>query len=202
MKKIEKDEIIPSYLIQRGKVNKFGDEYNTYAVFDFVNLDYMGSSEFEWGALPKSLNHIYQNKDKFILKESDIQSADGRKLFLFCHKDNYDYVENTFKHHIENNVRTKEYTDIKRAFKPLNEKDKSEVNFWWDIEYCFMGILGDQEMAENFNKAFENSYQRKQEFLKLKSKPAQEEFSDKVAKESRENRARLNSKISTYQQNL
>lgn len=40
------------YLVQRGKIRHPLVEGR---FSDAVNLDYMGSAEFEWGALPKSL---------------------------------------------------------------------------------------------------------------------------------------------------
>ena len=52
------------YLIQRGK---FESRDFKEGIDSILKFDYMGSSEFEWGALPKSLQAIRDKKEDYVL---------------------------------------------------------------------------------------------------------------------------------------
>ena len=122
------------YLLQRGVFKKQFN--NSKGIDGNVELDYMGSSEFEWGALPKSLRRICDNLSQYIwfkhpkfehIQYLAIKQDDQLEAFLTAH-----CVET-----YPQQYRTKEYTSICDAVN--NRKDKRSVcelpNIWWDIEH-------------------------------------------------------------------
>ena len=94
-----------SYLIQRLKaptqhVNQFsfGGGYTNGGladdsmdlIRDIWSFDYMGSAEFEWGAVPKALNKISQNKGKYI---TSLFNVGGKDIYIIAHKDWIEEIE-------------------------------------------------------------------------------------------------------------
>ena len=51
------------YLIQRGKFNRYGEGLTGKA--GVIDLDYMGSAEFEFGAIPRSFRRIMHNFENY-----------------------------------------------------------------------------------------------------------------------------------------
>lgn len=51
-------QIRPTYLLQRGHVDQFWKPDEKIKTGDYIKFDYMGASEFEWGALPKFQREI------------------------------------------------------------------------------------------------------------------------------------------------
>lgn len=65
-------------LIQRGTFET--REYKT-GIDSILKFDYMGSSEFEWGALPKSLGRIRENIDSYTYLDVPIKD---KVITVFC----------------------------------------------------------------------------------------------------------------------
>ena len=72
------------YLIQRGIINRYGNEYNTYSVSDFVGLEYMGHAEYEFGTIGNSLRYIAKEKDTYSLVKTDIVNPNKKTLYIFA----------------------------------------------------------------------------------------------------------------------
>ncbi|MBO5142936.1 MAG: hypothetical protein J6C46_08140 [Clostridia bacterium] len=68
-------------LIQRGHVQK--DIATPNQIDSLVHWDYMGSYEFEAGALPGSLVRILHNFQQYQLFPTDLFSADGKRVMVF-----------------------------------------------------------------------------------------------------------------------
>jgi len=154
---------IRSYLVQRGKFYSNADIISKMKSgkvegrFGFlVDLDYMGSSEFEWGALPKSLKEFRENT-----VASFDMAVNGKSFTCF-------YVENKDKEQVEQikaeierlgknqYPSTKEvpyfFNHINKArldaeelqrFKPRRGETPrgaygTDFNFWWDIDNQFV----------------------------------------------------------------
>lgn len=120
-----------TWLIQRAS---FEDRDWKKGIDSIINLDYMGSSEFEWGALPQSLERI--RKDLNFYTYLDVPIKD-KIITVFC--------KNTQK------------TDVKQYLTDLSNKKftlkefsgfdlyinddgyfKDRFDFWWDIENDMM----------------------------------------------------------------
>src|ERR1035437_10162068 len=72
----------PPYVryIQRGKFEIDPDKQGIDAL---VHFDYMGSSEFEWGALPKSLKRIRDTIQKYYGKKFIIKGLEEKTIFCW-----------------------------------------------------------------------------------------------------------------------
>lgn len=121
-----------TYLIQRGK---FEDKENNKKGLDsIVELDYMGSSEFEWGALPKSLVRIRKqinNYDCF-----DIVVGD-KTVTVFCQELHLSNIEQYLSDIAQNKMRLKEFSAFD-SYINNDETFRNRFDFWWDIENDLM----------------------------------------------------------------
>ena len=66
------------YLIQRGKFNKDGNGLTGRD--GVVDLDYMGSAEFEFGAIPRSFRRIMHDFDSYVYTSTGIYTKDNNQL--------------------------------------------------------------------------------------------------------------------------
>jgi hypothetical protein len=141
------------WLIQRCK-KRYPE---TTGSFDEVfRLDYMGSSEFEWGVVPKSLNRVLNVYKKYeITRFDNIKNYEGVNLMLFHNFDKIDLDEYT-KFLTNASIGTESlkessdlyYNIIGKTFN--NEKNKTEfkdsylkVDLWWDILNDVFFFFGD-----------------------------------------------------------
>lgn len=135
-------------LIQRGKFRNIKEESEITGLDSVVEYDYMGSSEFEFGALGESLSAImelYENK-KFVPCRIAIR---GIPFLLYMNADKTGEsaeIQDLFNN--PNKYRLKEYLGIEHFFEgksierlKRNCKKKVETvdnysyrDFWWDIE--------------------------------------------------------------------
>lgn len=128
------------YLIQRckkrnGKIEDSGFD----ARFD---IDYMGSSEFEWGALPASLKVFTRNVDDLqFFQIKGVKNYKGKGLWALCFPEVFAAYEEYFKDLIEDKTRLKEATRLKDETtgidfmkRPLKDNSFCRVDLWWDIE--------------------------------------------------------------------
>ena len=124
-------EIDTPYLIQRGKIkHPMVDGRFSEA----VDLDYMGSAEFEFGALPKSLRALQSLMDSISVttepRITDESGASLRVLHTFTSEEYEQYLVHLFAMR-DGKLRTKESTwfdkDHSKHFKTL------QCDLWWDI---------------------------------------------------------------------
>ena len=173
---MKKKEMMPSYLIQRGEINKYGKEYNEFALLDFVNLSYMGSAEYEFGAVYDASDHMINTYESLELFKTDIKHYDGRDLYIYCKPEIKDNVIATIEYEMDasNKRITKESTRINRVFNKNESLCKED--FWWDLEYNFMFFLGNNKTAESFKKSVANTVKYKREYLTLENQAEKNVF--------------------------
>lgn len=70
-------EITP-YLVQRAK---FNDRTDKRGIDNILQFDYMGSAEFEFGALPKSLENIRKKINDYVYFDVVVG---GKNITVFC----------------------------------------------------------------------------------------------------------------------
>lgn len=129
--------------------------------------DYMGSAEFEWGAVPESLSAMYElRKAKELIKGSVTVKAKyhhfsdrktiakEQEVFYVCVK----YMENDVKHQIEvfadeikHDFRTKERVSLASSI--CREDNNGDVVGWHDIDNHFVFFI-DKEMYDGFCDLF------------------------------------------------
>ena len=134
------------WLIQRGIFNTIesnrdflcGDRWNR-----LINFDYMGSAEFEWGAIPKAYTRIFGQFDDYSLHITDLKTIGGVPFCLFCRNDRYETILNELKSYIKEPYRLKEFSNIEAHFTRVPKENKTafnrhkyylKTNFWWCID--------------------------------------------------------------------
>lgn len=142
------------WLIQRGKIRRPLLD-NTERLTPTINFDYMGSAEFEFGALPKSLrrlqavdalitirvlNHIKDNQDRSLRVLSaldDKQFAEYNRLLIDLRADKVRLKE-VSKFAAVEPVKPPPYVksnaELRRWNMQMAEREQWKPDFWWDIE--------------------------------------------------------------------
>ncbi len=133
--------MIKSYLIQRGM---FSINTNKNGIDRYVRFDYMGSAEFEFGALGfQSLKKIRENQSKYQLLRLKVN---GIPISVFSQ-----YSEQEMQEYLDalalGEFKTKEYTDFDNfVFKKYHIQ---KTDFWWNISADFMFWAGGIGNLEN-----------------------------------------------------
>jgi len=136
------------YLIQRGIINNPLADHNA-RLSEAVDLDYMGSAEFEFGALPRSLRRIQQKADSWTKTLIPDIEFTGFKLRLFSALKPEElklYSEYLKSIYYKDSIRLKENAKFIDPSKN-HFKFSSDPNFWWDIE---------NDIMWTFHKLFSN----------------------------------------------
>lgn len=120
-------------LIQRAKIVKpLADKKATLS--NSVRFDYMGSAEFEFGALPSSLRHLKANRDDLAIRMLyDVKEGESslRVLSVMDEIDFGHYSEYLRELRFEDPpLKEVSYFSIKPKY--FLEKEK-QADFWWDI---------------------------------------------------------------------
>lgn len=131
------------YLIQRAKFVNSPDQKGIDSILDF---DYMGSAEFEFGALPQGLKRIRDNIHDYHLFEYVINN---KKIAVFCKKENKHEICIIINGLADNKFYLKEYCDL---FYYTKEKDAIRSDFWWDIGNDYMFWKFTPEFNDKFEK--------------------------------------------------
>jgi hypothetical protein len=107
------------YLVQRGAVKS---KVAKNKISDSIDLDYMGSAEFEFGALPKSLRAIEAiGVDKHV-KTSFVHKNEVFYAVGWCSPEELTTYTEKFTQALDGKIRLKE--GIRRK----------NTDFWWDIQ--------------------------------------------------------------------
>lgn len=133
---------------------------------DIWRYDYMGSSEFEWGAVPKSLQQVTELRKQNKLVKFDIQVSakvrdfhsdkylTGTKtVYVVCHVDFKDEIEKYINQLAGNGrgLHTKECVNLDSNICGM-EYHQDTVG-WHDIDNHYL-FFTDNEMFDNFCKLF------------------------------------------------
>lgn len=153
-------ELSNSFSFGGGKVNG-GLSNEAWKILSQIwRYDYMGSAEFEYGALPKSFTRIVDNCESYEkaeidvkVKSSDLKIADV-KVYIFSKKEDTAEAKEWIKKFANargEGFHTKERVClIESIHKPEFYKD---IVGWHDIDNDFL-FFTDKEMFENFTNLF------------------------------------------------
>jgi hypothetical protein len=98
-----------------------------------VELDYMGSAEFEFGALPKSLRALQKGVLKLRIVSSITENnVPLRVLSMLSDEEFEEYTKYLLR--LRNEKRGKIDLKENSHFDPSERFSWSKVDFWWDIE--------------------------------------------------------------------
>ena len=127
--------------IQRGK---FHDKDYKIGIDSIITFDYMGSAEFEYGALPKSLKKIRNNFDDYILNDFKIN---GKLITVFCNKIQSEKIEKYLDKLSLNNFHLQEPSDFNNY---VFDVFYMGTDFWWDIGNDLMFWIQNDEFKSKF----------------------------------------------------
>lgn len=122
------------YLIQRGRIRHDETRKGLDAL---VAFDYMGSAEFEYGALNKSLKALRADLKSYQAEEATF----GQAKFVVFSSGSLSVTLHAVSEIGLQKIRLKEWCDFGEwAYRGDNfeRRKESRNNFWWDIENHFM----------------------------------------------------------------
>ena len=125
------------WLIQRGKFTTQKPS-SALCIDSNIDYDYMGSAEFEWGAIPKAFRRMMYNFDKYSICQTGICSPEGEQLVIVCKSKQTAEIVRMLKEFIEHPYSLKEYSELEKI--PTAKKDdtsfeRRSTNFWWCIDH-------------------------------------------------------------------
>ncbi len=123
------------YLIQRGLIKRpLADKSERLS--QAVALDYMGSAEFEFGALPRSFREIEANADRFVQRLVPTIKQGESALRIWSYLSDEEFAEYVAQLTIMRDPKTYHKCNTKESTR-FNANYSSEYNntdFWWDIK--------------------------------------------------------------------
>ena len=148
-----------TYLIQRAQIE---DRDYKQGIDSIIHLDYMGASEFEWGAVPQSLKAIRVDIADYTYMDIPM---DGKVITVFCKVSQRPEIREYLNALASGEMRCHSYTDFDNLLRPSNlQKDWQKrhplrTSFWWDIENHLMFW----EKNNDFEKKFKTVIEKKPE---------------------------------------
>lgn len=125
------------YLIQRAKfITEDESTTSRKGIDKLLGFDYMGSAEFEFGALPKSLKRIRADHKDYIQFQYSFKKHPTKVLTVLCKKNEYNEVCAILEELALNKIRLKERCDLPKFLQ--GKSDTWDNDFWWDIDNDFM----------------------------------------------------------------
>lgn len=132
------DKPFKPYLIQRCESKKTGPITGFNSAFA---IDYMGSSEFEQGALPKSLRRITPKLDQYQIYNTELKDHEGKGVFVICTPERKDQILALLPKLADGSHRLKETTRFGDMLKGKCS-DWDQFHLWWDIEFDWFFCIG------------------------------------------------------------
>jgi len=137
-------------LVQRGK---FSDRNWKKGIDSIVEFDYMGSSEFEYGALPESLNKIRENISEYTYLDNIVLK--GKVISVYCKDSQKSEILAYLQDLSDCKFRLQEYSDFDTYINP-SQYFKSNTDFWWDIQNHLIFWRKNQEFETKLKSIIEN----------------------------------------------
>lgn len=147
------------WLIQRCQIKEKPAVNKTLS--QCLRFEYMGSAEFEFGALPANTESLYLKKDKLVVtKYEGALPSRFKKLFILSLKEQAIEYQSILGKLLEDKLRTKEY-----VFSSYN----NDTNLWMDLDNQVI-FSTDREFLEKITHLLEGSMKKIQETRALESK--------------------------------
>lgn len=137
-----------AYLVLRGS---FEDRDYKTGIDSILKFDYMGSSEFEWGAIPDSLDRIRKEIPSYTYLDVPIQ---GKVITVFCKDSQKTEVKTYLEKLASGAFHTKEWHAFDGYVKDSGFF-KNRFNHWWDIENDFMFWKKNNDFEVKFKSIIE-----------------------------------------------
>lgn len=185
----EKRDVILEHsrlLIQRGSFIREIDAIDNSSITGIntiVDFDYMGSSEFEWGALPRSLRRITLNKDFYsVIEFPEYKDKFANGLKIYAPRFNLESIKKEVARLVVTGYGLKEYCSLCDFIVKDNVKNVvsglyKDNNFWWDIDNDFFMFF---EHTDKILIAMERLGKRKFGYENAKPKAALSDSAIKI----------------------
>lgn len=139
------------YCIQRGK---FENREGKQGIDSLLSFDYMGSSEFEWGALPSSLKRVRANLDNYVQFQYSFTKYPSKVVTVFCTKEQQEFIGDILEKLVLRQIFLKEYCDVNEYVNPNKDFKRFNTNdFWWDIDQDWFFWKFNPEFEGKFKNA-------------------------------------------------
>jgi len=142
------------YLIQRAK---FEDNKEGKGIDRLLSFDYMGSSEFEWNALPKALRSMRDFLSDYIQFQYSFKQYPTKSVTVFCKKEQKEFIGDILEQLADREIRLKEYCDLDKYLR--DEGGRLYNDFWWDIDQDWMFWKSNPDFDLKFKDAI-NDYKK------------------------------------------
>lgn len=147
----------PCFLVQRGT---FKNHIQTVTKrSDLINFDYMGSAEFECGALPQSTIRMLTNIQFYdIISFPQYVNFAGEELKVYGPKMFISHIKEILDNLALDTIHLKEYCGLSEYLQ--SQTGDQLPNFWWDIENDFYIFFGEEKatmILELHRILFQNS---------------------------------------------
>lgn len=139
---------ITPYLIQRCVFDYKEKDRNESGIDNILTFCYMGSSEYEWGALPKSLKEIRNRFNDYIYFDLVVHD---KVITVFCKSIYKEVIEQVILDLSENKYRLKERCYF-HNFINDDTYEYFKADCWWDIENHFFFWRKDDEFEMKFKE--------------------------------------------------
>jgi hypothetical protein len=141
------------YCIQRGK---FENREGKKGIDSLLSFDYMGSSEFEWGALPSSLKRVRANLDNYVQFQYSFTKYPSKVVTVFCTKEQQEFIGDILEKLVLRQIMLKEYCDVNEYVNPNQDFKRFNTNdFWWDIDQDWFFWKFNPEFESKFKTALD-----------------------------------------------
>lgn len=123
---------------------------------DIFRFDYMGSAEFEWGAIPTALNRIIKNHGDYIAFEMLCNTKEGNSgtIYVICHHDICEGVKKWIEYksydEYDKKYMTKEHVLLQNA---INDGGGNRICGWLELDNGFF-FFTNKEMFEKTRELF------------------------------------------------
>ena len=129
------------YLIQRCEIT--GEK---------LRYDYMGSSEFEWGACPASLKRIFAAGLSETRSSVTLAGQEVEIFFITGAGFNLEEYQPYLQQLADNAIRLKEWSNFDAALKqhlgiPLDWQRSNKTNGWFDIQNDVLWVLTQKDQG-------------------------------------------------------
>lgn len=176
------------WLIQRGKFRNNLKEATGFLgpkPCNLIDPDYMGSAEFEFGAIPKAYRRIHGRFNKYKLHITDLKTYGGVPFCLYCLDNHYEEILSEIKTYLETDYRLKERSGMKSHFNNSSYyKFDRTTNFWWCIDSTTPD--DDDKLSIGDWIAFTGATDRQKAFMRVLANDHKEWWESKTKEEQQE----------------
>ena len=114
----------------------------------------MGSAEYEWGALPKSLERTRENEKEYVQFEFTFENFEDKPIMILCKESDKEELPKILAQLADKELKLKEYCDLDAYLK--GNKDYKTSDFWWDIQNDFFFWRSNEEFNSKFKSVLFN----------------------------------------------